>query len=74
MQSKLFHTSLWHPGLDTILKMGLLNVCHDREVFSGGNPKDDHSLKMHSLEGSFQWTWPLAKPQVIHSNYSPQYN
>lgn len=71
MQSKFFHTRFDILALYTILKMGLLNFCHDRELF-GGNPKDDHSLKMHSLEGSFQWTWPLAKPQVILSKYPPQ--
>lgn len=35
MQSKLFHTHFDTLVLYTILKMGLLNFCHDREDFGG---------------------------------------
>lgn len=35
MQSKFFHTCFDILALFTILKMGLLNFCHDRELFWG---------------------------------------
>lgn len=39
MQSKLFYTHFDILALYTMLKMGLLNFCHDREDFLGEIPK-----------------------------------
>lgn len=52
MQSKFFHTRFDILALYTILKMGLLHFCHDRELFWGKSQRWPQ-LKIAQLRGEF---------------------